>query len=622
MPAQPLPEIPDRKRQLLDVLSPNLGLFLGRAKVTIPDRALSDGNNFRIRDGVLTNSQIGYDSLFDTDVALGHPCTLIADFVSSLGVSTAIFGTKRDLFRYDDALNMPFYITPNYSTGTVAVTNGSPVVTGTGTTWSASGIKAGDQINVGSAGQDSLLATWYTILSVDSDTQVTLTVNYPGVTNSGFTHTVRKLFTALDTTVWSWDVFPDAPLGTESGLPAGDRFIATNGAELIAWDGNADTVVVLSTASSGLGFACRAVAYFKNMMTYGNLVEGSGTQPGNVKNSAIGDPENVTTLEAGDRIVAQAIDFVKRLERLGDYLIAYCDRSVNVLQFIDAPVYFAIRTALPDVGLLASRLVANFGNYHEFIGTDQAYRFDGFQAVPYGNQVFDALLQGFDRGRSERASVRISREKLEAYWVLPMVSDEGEGPVSSWTEHYAEAAGTITPFSKRDMPATAVGSLVRDSVGRFSDYTGYTFAALVARFSDGILSADFPVVIFGDEDGYIRQLDTQTQQMDEAALRCFVTSPVRPLGVGEEQGVIRRVEPFARANAESGELTVRAETSSRMNGELVAAEKSYALDQSGKRFCSFRLAGRYGRVTFETLLAGQNWTLEGYRVAVDAAGDR
>lgn len=620
MLVRPLPDIAPKQRKLLDVVSPNLGLFLGRSKITVPDRGLSDGNNFRIRDGAVTNRNVGFDFLFAE--SLGNPCTLAAAFLSTLGISTTIFGTKRDLFRFDEALNLPFYITPNYSTGTVAVTNGSPVVTGTGTTWSASGVKPGDQLHVGSAGQDHILSPWYTILSVDSDTQVTLTENYPGVTNSGFAHTVRLLFTALDTTVWHWDVFPDAPLGTTSALPAGDRFIATNGAELVAWDGNADTVVVISTASSGLGFACSSVLYFKNMMLYGSIVDSGGTSPGNVKNSAIGDPENIATLEAGDRIVAQGIDFVKRMERLGDYAVVYCDRSVNVMQFVDAPVYFAIRTAIPDIGLLASRLVANFGNYHEFIGTDQAYRFDGFQADPFGSQVFDAVLQSFDRGRSERASVMISKETLEVYWVLPMVSDDTEGPVSSWTEHYAEAAGNVTPFSKRDMPATAVGTLVRDSVGRFSDYSGYTFATLVARFSDGILSANYPVTIFGDEDGYVRQLDTQTQQDDSAVLQSFVTSPMRLIGEDEGIAAVRRVEPLASLTPESGDLTVRVETTDRLNGPLSAVEKTYALDQSGKRFCSFRKSGRYAQVTFETLLPGQTWRLEGYRVAVDRLGGR
>lgn len=64
---------------------------------------------------------------------------------------------------------------PSNLTGTVAVTNGSPTVTGTGTSF-------GTELSVGSI----LLIdnVPYTVLTVDSPTQVTLTTNYAGATAS------------------------------------------------------------------------------------------------------------------------------------------------------------------------------------------------------------------------------------------------------------------------------------------------------------------------------------------------------------------------------------------------------------------------------------------------------
>lgn len=621
MLGRPLPDMSPRRRRQFDVLNPNLGLFLGRAAVTIPDRGLLDCNNVRIRDGMITSEGVGYSLLFSTPIGL--PVTMIFDFSTSLGVSTTVFGTQSDLLRYDEVGNVPLYITPRYTTGTVTTTNGLATVTGSGTSWLAN-LKPGDKIHFGSSSQNSVAATWYTILSVGSNTTLTLTAPFTGVGAAGVAYTARKLLTAPELHVWSADVFPDAPLGTTSGLPAGDRFIATNGFELLAWDGNANTAVVISTASSGLGFSCRSVLYYKNMMLYGSLVEGSTTKPANFKNTALADPENVTTLEANEFIAAQSVDFLLTLRRLGDYAIAYCANSVNVIQFVEAPFYFAIRTAAPRIGLIGARLVADFGDYHEFLAKDQAYRFDGLRLIPFGNQVFDDLLQRIDRQRLERASVTISEETREAYWVLPLVTDDTDtgSAKACWTEHYAEPAGGITPFTRRDMPATAVGRFVKDAVGRFSDYTGFTFQTLVGRFSDGVFSANFPVMLFGDELGNVRQLGTQTQQDSAVTHNAFVVSPVRAIAEEGFRGVIRRVEPFLRQAPASGAMTVRVATQELMNGDLTLEEQSHALDQTGGRFQPFRNAGRYGRVTFETTLPGQHWTLEGFRVVVDTLSER
>lgn len=76
-----------------------------------------------------------------------------------------------------------------YKTGTVSVTNGSAIVTGTGTSWLAE-ITAGDLFTV--AGDN----VPYTVGSVASDTQITLSANYAGITASGKAYALHRDFTA------------------------------------------------------------------------------------------------------------------------------------------------------------------------------------------------------------------------------------------------------------------------------------------------------------------------------------------------------------------------------------------------------------------------------------------
>lgn len=75
-----------------------------------------------------------------------------------------------------------------YTTGTVSVTNGSAVVTGSGTMFSAN-TAVGSYFRIDTVGQGDS-SKWYKILTVDSDTQLTLTANYEDAAETGVEYTV------------------------------------------------------------------------------------------------------------------------------------------------------------------------------------------------------------------------------------------------------------------------------------------------------------------------------------------------------------------------------------------------------------------------------------------------
>lgn len=65
----------------------------------------------------------------------------------------------------------------------------SPIIVGVGTSW-LSTVQAGNFILFGSNSGSYPTGTWYQIQSVDSDTQLTLTTDYVGITLSGVPYTV------------------------------------------------------------------------------------------------------------------------------------------------------------------------------------------------------------------------------------------------------------------------------------------------------------------------------------------------------------------------------------------------------------------------------------------------
>jgi len=104
------------------------------------------------------------------------------------------------------------FIAPNaYNTGTVTTVQNSPIVTGTNTVWTSS--MAGLQFRVG------LTAPIYTIVSVESNTSLTLDNNFGGIDATGASYAIYQCYFIAPTdfhqfiTVWdpafNWQLFLD-----------------------------------------------------------------------------------------------------------------------------------------------------------------------------------------------------------------------------------------------------------------------------------------------------------------------------------------------------------------------------------------------------------------------------
>ena len=76
-----------------------------------------------------------------------------------------------------------------YRVGTVVLTNGSNIVTGTGTSWLSAGLHVGDMFSADDIRE-------YEIMSIDSNTQLKLRGEYKGESVSGATYRIIRNFTS------------------------------------------------------------------------------------------------------------------------------------------------------------------------------------------------------------------------------------------------------------------------------------------------------------------------------------------------------------------------------------------------------------------------------------------
>ncbi len=127
---------------------------------------------------------------------------------------------------------------PDYTTGTIDTTDGSPVVTGPGTGWQTANRGRGDRIDIN--------GTDYAILSVDSNMQLTLTTPVSG-NFSGISHTISRQFDTLQ----EWETCISGGGGCVYFPVAGGDLVADHRSEVgIAYDDGASFAQVLILGST------------------------------------------------------------------------------------------------------------------------------------------------------------------------------------------------------------------------------------------------------------------------------------------------------------------------------------------------------------------------------------
>ena len=593
----------------------NLGLYLDRPPLLVPERGLITGANFRIEDGEVTNRNVGYAAFDDLNLD-AKPVTLVDEFEPAGGSRKQIFGNTTDLFQYVGSTLS--YITPIYVTGTAACAGSTTTVTGSGTAWLANA-KAGDFIFFGANDETDPAETWYEIASITNDTELELTANGPN-TGGAVAYTIRQTFTGNVFTPFLTETFPDA--ASVSGGD-GDRWYATNGVDsIVAWDGATAQVY---TPTIGSIQTCQALRRFKNTMIFIAPTIGGSLMRGQINTSAIGQPENQSTLEAASFTLNTDNTLVAAYQ-IGELLAIYSEREIILAQFVGTPLHFVFRAAIHGRGARSARGIVRFPSKHFLFGSDAMYLFDGVAAQPFASHVWKDLTRISSPNRKSLVQAVVDEGTGEMVWVIPLNADadaDAGPPEKCFVGHYLEDVGDYPmPHSTRDLPATASGTHLTQSVLTFDQMTD-TFDTYSIRWDDQQLQQAFPQILFGDNDGNIWQLNQQLQ--DDVVPTSFVRFSRRPLVDSRRNGVVSRVYVNANFQDMSEEqLTVKIRLFDSPNAVSTrsTAEVNITLDGS-ERFASFRNSGRFVEVEMGSGPSVPGiWDIEGYDMDTIPGGSR
>lgn len=594
---------------------PNFGLYLDRPPISIPARGLKDGYNFRIKNGILSNLNLGWEKFYADGITLGSRPSFIANFFPRTQPEHLVFFTSTDIIRHDDASELPVYITPQYDTGTASA-NGT-AVTGIGTLW-ATNAKAGDFIHFGDANYAVVdAAEWFEIDSVTNDTTIVLTAS-AGVVADGV-YTIRQTFTGNSDDLWSVAAF------VQDEVSGDDLLIGTNGVDdIISWNGTDATV----TLHPELLFTAKSLAVFANMMIYINVVAAGTDYPTSIINSDIGKPLLAGAVGTGLSDQFRVTDKPEALTSgvvLGNNLVLYSKRQLIVAQFAGSPLVFIFRVAASGVGPISGRAVADFGDYHEFYGADGEYAFDGVAVREVNRHAGRDLIRTGDPVRRGFIYSHFDEENGDLIWSVPGTTDAGSGdaeaaPATAWVEHYLETVppGVERPYSKRAWPFVTTGYYTRQTGLTWAAATG-TWAEYNYAWNDQFSSLAFPLNLGATIDGVIYIIN-QTQSADGEALASYVRTGRVPLVDGHERALLARIYPFTAELDNTLDITVWLAdfaTSTALSGGSYEYDTSHV---EGQYFVSPYRRARFVEIQYGT--DGDAWTLEGWDYKVKSGGMR
>ena len=296
--------------------------------------------------------------------------------------------TTKDIYTYDFSSKRYDILTPVYTTGTIEVQAGTPtILRGDGTLWLAN-LKVGDFVKIGAAGIHTG-STWYEVLTVDSDTQITLTTAAPA-TAAGTAYVGRQCFTGSNINYWSSITFQD--------LSKGETWIGVNGKDLpVYWNGTGQVKVLtgLSTAFA----AAKYVQTYKNRVLFAWTVEGGQNQPQRERWSDVGNCCSWPDINFHDFLDEDT--WISGICNFNDYHIVFKEYEAYVGRHVGGDYIFEFEKSTTCVGAKSFQSIVPKQDYIYYFGRDNEFhRWNLLRDDSISNQILPET-RDFDPNKEE-----------------------------------------------------------------------------------------------------------------------------------------------------------------------------------------------------------------------------
>lgn len=363
----------------------------------------------------------------------------------------------------------------------------------------------------------------------------------------------------------------------------------------------------------------KCILPYNNMLILGGTTENGNDYPQRIRTSQIGNITKFKNNEDGSGEcfvgdLTDGVDWIVRLLPYKNYLVAYKERSIQILNYVGGSIVFDKWPAIVGTGLLAPRAVIDLGDEHLFLGPDNFYSFNFQEVLVAGDDIAEDFFRLLDPSKADLTTSFVVEEKSEAWFVFVSINS---------TTGYHDMAVVYNyetkKWSFRDMPMTAFGfyNLKLDYV---IDEMEMTIDAADMRFDDSTNLANSPLNLCGDANGYIYQFKGNSK--DGSDIACFATSKLFDFELPFNLKRLLRIQ-FMVSREGPYNMLVDIGTAANVDEPIVwHPQKRMSLERTMPPWIDVDVTGRYFKIKLSTLEKDQPFKLTGMIFYYTVRGSR
>jgi len=319
---------------------------------------------------------------YTLDRSLSAPVYNTVCYQTAIGNRYTLYLTDTDLcMRKAGTTSETFqYLTDQWTTGAVTGITGAVV---TGNAWcqwqAASGVLAGDKFIMTDDENASIEAdaNWATVLTVNSDTQITLSASYTGATTSG-NYRIRKVYSVPSNERWSHTTVDY-------------NFIFTNGNTNVQYYNYLTDATKAAVVNATYASRAKYCTSFADRLILADLYSGGLRNPALVAYSANTNClqfDSGTDATAGTFELLETEDYITGLGRVGPLLGIFKKHSITFYERSgdsNSPLRrYSISTG---IGSSAPYSIVEALGTVLYLGKDDFYMINGDQPTPVGENM-------------------------------------------------------------------------------------------------------------------------------------------------------------------------------------------------------------------------------------------
>ncbi len=439
-------------------------------------------------------------------------------------------------------------------------------------------------------------------------------------------------------TVYKYDITNNTAVGITTNLTgdtsdiittetAQDLFLLTNGKDAVKyWDGVAASIVDLPglddcvNADQTAGVvvnSARCIASFNNFLLLGGTTEDGYSYPQRIRWSQMGNIqkwklETDGSGQAGWGDLTDGVDWIVRLVPFQNYLVAYKERSIQVLTYVGGTTIFDKWPARMGTGLLAPKAIVDLGDEHLFLGPDNFYSFTMQEVLVAGDAIGKDFFGMLDPEKADLTTAFVVEEQSEAWFTFVSANSPDGLHDMAVIYNYDTKAWSI-----REMPMTAFG-YYRAKENMTIDSFDVEIDSMNMAFDDSTNLSNSPINLCADAQGYIYVLSGHSK--DGADLACYGRTKLFDFDRPDKLKRANRIQFMISREGAYG-LEVRVGTAANVDEPISWSDTQYmSLDKTSPPWIDIDITDRYMMFEFGTPGKDQPFRITGYIVYYEERG--